>query len=105
MPLLTPAPVGSRDWVLGRLARIGQQPRHVGTVHLMKQFAWSHLPAHLQNVSAPLCDVALGMCLMLPDGPELTAGLRKLREAKDCFVIAAVDEAAAQTPIGGDSNG
>lgn len=22
----------------------------------------------------------------LPDGPELTAGLRKLLEAKDCFV-------------------
>lgn len=28
---------------------------------------------------------------MLPDGPELTAGLRKLLEAKDCFVRAAVD--------------
>lgn len=26
----------------------------------------------------------------LPDGPELTAGLRKLLEAKDCFVRAAL---------------
>lgn len=26
----------------------------------------------------------------LPDSPELTAGLRKLLEAKDCFVRAAV---------------
>ena len=25
------------------------------------------------------------------DGPELTAGLRKLLEAKDCFVRAALD--------------
>lgn len=28
----------------------------------------------------------------LPDGPELTAGLRKLLEAKDCFVRAALDK-------------
>jgi hypothetical protein len=27
----------------------------------------------------------------LPDGPELTVGLRKLLEAKDCFVRAALD--------------
>lgn len=27
----------------------------------------------------------------LPDGPELTSGLRKLLEAKDCFVRAALD--------------
>lgn len=27
----------------------------------------------------------------LPKGPELTAGLRKLLEAKDCFVRAALD--------------
>jgi hypothetical protein len=26
----------------------------------------------------------------LPDGPELSAGLRKLLEAKDCFVRAAL---------------
>jgi len=27
----------------------------------------------------------------LPDGPELSAGLRKLLESKDCFVRAALD--------------
>ncbi|PRY56421.1 hypothetical protein B0I28_10970 [Glycomyces artemisiae] len=31
------------------------------------------------------------MIAALPDGPELTAGLRKLLEAKDCFVRAALD--------------
>ncbi len=31
----------------------------------------------------------------LPEGPELTAGLRKLLEAKDCFVRAAM---AAKDP-------
>jgi hypothetical protein len=28
----------------------------------------------------------------LPDGPELSAGLRKLLEAKDCFVRAAIGD-------------
>jgi hypothetical protein len=31
---------------------------------------------------------AAAMIKRLPDGPELTAGLRKLLEAKDCFVRA-----------------
>lgn len=30
------------------------------------------------------------MIEVLPDGPELTAGLRKLLEAKDCFVRASL---------------
>ena len=33
------------------------------------------------------------MASMLPDGPELTTGLRKLLEAKDCFVRAAIVDA------------
>jgi hypothetical protein len=28
---------------------------------------------------------------LIPDGPELTAGLRKLLEAKDCLVRASLD--------------
>jgi hypothetical protein len=31
------------------------------------------------------------MAESLPDGPELAAGLRKLLEAKDCFVRASLD--------------
>jgi hypothetical protein len=31
------------------------------------------------------------MLQTLPPGPELTAGLRKLLEAKDCFVRAKLD--------------
>ena len=34
---------------------------------------------------------------LLPDGPEKSAGLRKLLEAKDCFVRAALD---VQSPPG-----
>ena len=56
----------------------------------LKYFAYRHLPDHLQKISAPLCEVALSMEQALPDGPEKSAGMRKLLEAKDCFVRAAL---------------
>ena len=70
---------------------IEKQPgRHPGTVQLLGWFDYSHLPDHLQAVSRPLHDLAHEVASQLPDGPELTTGLRKLLEAKDCFVRAAV---------------
>lgn len=65
--------------------------RHPATVHLSRQFAYGHLPAPLGEVSQECHDLAELMISTLPDGPELTTGLRKLLEAKDCFVRAAVD--------------
>ncbi len=53
-------------------------------------FAFSHLPAHLQEVSRPICETAFAMARALPPGPETTVGLRKLLEAKDAFVRAAI---------------
>ncbi|MFJ2567915.1 hypothetical protein ACIO02_34115 [Streptomyces sp. NPDC087568] len=74
--------------------------RHPGTTHLLRYFESSHLPAHLQGFSAPFSELAHELVDHLPDGPELTAGLRKLLEAKDCIVRAAVDQAReeAETP-------
>jgi hypothetical protein len=60
--------------------------RHPNTIQLLSFFAFEHLPPHLQAVSAPCHDLAFDMATTLPDGPELTAGLRKLLEAKDAFV-------------------
>lgn len=65
--------------------------RHPGTAHIARYFDYAHLPAHLQAVSKPCHDLADHLLQGLPDGPELTAGLRKLLEAKDCFVRAALD--------------
>lgn len=65
--------------------------RHPDTSHVAKYFSYAHLPPHLQEVSRPFQELADQMIQGLPDGPELTAGLRKLLEAKDCFVRAAVD--------------
>lgn len=54
----------------------------------MKYFAYVHLPSALQGVSQPCAELAAQMYIDLPDGPEKSAGLRKLLEAKDCFVRA-----------------
>jgi len=60
----------------------------------IKWFEYSHLPEHLQAVSKPVGDLANEMELALPDGPEKSAGMRKLLEAKDCFVRAALEKKA-----------
>ena len=66
--------------------------RHPSTIHLLQYFKCAHLPAGpLRDVSSQLGSLARDMVAQLPDGPELTAGLRKLLEAKDCFVRAALD--------------
>jgi hypothetical protein len=66
--------------------------RHPGTTHLLQFFAFDHLPKHLQGISAECSNLAHLMVEDLSDGPELSAGLRKLLEAKDCFVRAAVTD-------------
>jgi hypothetical protein len=63
------------------------ESRHPGTRHFAPLFAYAHLPQHLQDVSRPIHDAAQQMVDLLPDGPELTAGLRKLWEAKNSFVV------------------
>ncbi len=64
--------------------------RHPGTLALLKHFEYGHLPTHLQGTSANCAALAYTQVEDLPDGPELTTGLRKLLEAKDCFVRAAL---------------
>lgn len=78
------------------------QPKNQGTT-TGKYFVFAHLPAHLQIVSKPLAQLADLLEQLLPSGPELSAGMRKLLEAKDCFVRAALDlspaELLARAPI------
>lgn len=69
--------------------------RHPGTTGLLRYFAHAHLPEQLAAISRPCAELAEVMATSLPDGPELTAGLRKLLEAKDCFVRAALPPAPA----------
>jgi hypothetical protein len=57
----------------------------------IKYFAFAHLPEKLQAVSRPIGELAQKFEEELPDGPEKSAGMRKLLEAKDCFVRAALE--------------
>jgi len=57
---------------------------------ILQYFEYAHLPPALQSVSKPICDIAHQYDDMLPDGPEKSAGLRKLLEAKDCLVRASL---------------
>ncbi|HFU7591558.1 MULTISPECIES: hypothetical protein [Escherichia] len=54
----------------------------------MKYFNYEHLPTSLKEVSKPIGELARVMDESLPDGPEKSAGLRKLLEAKDALVRA-----------------
>lgn len=68
------------------------ETRHPATTHLLGYFAFEHLPAGvMRDTSARCAELADTVVAKLPDGPELTAGLRKLIEAKDCFVRTALD--------------
>ena len=58
---------------------------------MLKYFEYGHLPEHLQDVSKPIGQLAEKMDKELPDGREKSAGMRKLLEAKDCFVRAKLD--------------
>ena len=69
--------------------------RHPATQEICQYFEFDHLPPHLAEVSSPCRDLRDEMLAALPDGPELTTGLRKLLEAKDCFVRQAVTSAKA----------
>ncbi len=58
---------------------------------ILKYFGYKHLPDNLAEVSMAIYDVAHRMNATLPDCAEKTAGMRKLLEAKDCFVRATLE--------------
>lgn len=58
---------------------------------IMRHFTFGHLPPHLASVSMSVASVAHQMDGHLPESAEKSAGLRKLLEAKDCFVRAAIE--------------
>jgi len=64
---------------------------HPATEQLLRLFRYEHLPAHLQEVSKPFCELAQRVAAG-PGNAETTVALRKLREAKDCAVAAVVLE-------------
>ena len=63
---------------------------------LLQFFEYEHLPPHLQEVSKPFHDLAHAMTGLQTEQSNYEQarwGLRRLLEAKDCFVRAAIHEA------------
>lgn len=58
--------------------------------HVLKYFAYAHLPHHLQMVSMAFHTLANEVANRAPNSPETTVALRKLLEAKDAAVRAAL---------------
>ena len=63
--------------------------RHPGVGQILRHLSWVDEPEDLQPIVGRLAETAIWMLSIIPDGPETTAGLRKLVEAKDCFLRAA----------------
>lgn len=57
---------------------------------IIRFFKFDHLPEHLQSVSRPFCATAEWVDQNLPNSAEKSVALRKLLEAKDAAVRAAL---------------
>lgn len=64
--------------------------------HISQFFVYSHLPERLQQYSQPFGDLATWIVETLPRNPERTVALRKLLEAKDAAVRAALAKEAEE---------
>lgn len=66
---------------------------------ILRFFHYAHLPAALQTVSRPFCDLAAHIVETLPMNAERSTALRKLLEAKDCAVRANVEKAGVGSSV------
>lgn len=66
-------------------------PEQIAVDGVLAFFRYAHLPATLQARSRPFCDLARHVVDTLPRNPERTVALRKLLEAKDAAVRAAIE--------------
>lgn len=74
---------------------------HDEVAHLIRFFEWIHLPPDLQKVSQSFQGLAESLVFPEACNRETIAGLRKLLEAKDCYVrakLAQVGGIRAETP-------
>lgn len=93
---MAPSETSEREFFQGE-AHPPRQSLHPSTQAILRYFDYAHLPQHLAGVSEPFCTLAWTMAEHL-SGPELTAGLRKLLEAKDCMVRAALQASDPRGP-------
>ena len=71
---------------------------HPSLVEVLQYFTFQHLPPHLQTVSRPFAALAAQVAKR-GGGLECTVALRKLLEAKDAAVRAALSSPGAATRV------
>ena len=74
-------------------------PLHPSARALLDFFEYHHLPPHLAAVSRQCHSLAHLLIEECGNNAEFTAGLRKLLEAKDCFVRSALQNKNEQEKI------
>lgn len=75
---------------MARGPAVSAEGRHPSTQQIARWFTFDHLEENRRPPSMACSELAQEMIDTLTDGPELVAGLRKLLEAKDCFVRQAI---------------
>jgi len=63
---------------------------HPSVEHVLQYFTYAHLHERLQEASRPFSELAHEVANRAPSSPETTIALRKLLEAKDAAVRAAL---------------
>jgi hypothetical protein len=83
----------SRQESLTRAKGPDYSGRHPATQHLIRTLKPNpRLDGIAADVAQGIWEVAQFMCKILNDGQELSAGLRLLRQAKDCLVLQALED-------------
>lgn len=70
---------------------INLENRHPSVRNVAQFFTWEHLPEHLQAPSKIMAEALEKILDTVPEEnapAELVSGIRKMLEAKDCFVRA-----------------
>ena len=62
------------------------------TERILQFFTYDHLDGEMRQISEQCCNLANHLATYLPMNAETTTGLRKLLEAKDCFVRSILDK-------------
>lgn len=68
---------------------------------ILRYFRYDHLPEPLRSISHQLHDLAHEMAVLLPDTAERAVFFRKLLEAKDAAVRAALPDVVEEEPASG----
>lgn len=63
---------------------------------ILKYFQYAHLPSNLQVISGKVFEIVHWMENHLPECAEKDVGLRKLLEAKDCFIRAELNKTGTE---------